>query len=163
MNEIDFHKPKRLTLLGKALLLKYYPVSNTRTLRQKKFPSHHYLFMDERKKKQLYIISTKHANPVGFNPTTDVKAYSDYFMFHGKKPPSKKVMNFRNPQCLTIDGYGHTIEYETNKKHGGGDGKPAVYYHRFESPVSIFHESNRKNTSYIIGNKLRVTSAGIEN
>jgi hypothetical protein len=62
--------------------------------------------------------------------------------------------------CL---GEAVAIEYACDKNNGGGDGTMAVYRHEFETPVKLFMDTTRRRQLYIIGSKVKVTDAGIEN
>lgn len=55
------------------------------------------------------------------------------------------------------------IVYETDKLHGGGDGKMAEYIHEFETPVGVFMDETGKKQLYILGHALKITNRGIEN
>lgn len=87
---------------------------------------------------------------------------SKYYSFHGRKPRKKEGINVHYPEGLVLLGKAIAIEYECDKLHGGGDGKKAVYRHVFENPAKVCMDEKGKNQIYIIGNKIRVTDAGIE-
>jgi hypothetical protein len=93
-----------------------------------------------------------------------VKAERAFHAFHGRRVRRVKKIRFDNPKppliCL---GQAVAIEYACDKLHGGGDGKVAVYRHKFETPVMLFMDQSKKRQLYIIGSRLKVTSAGIEN
>lgn len=86
-----------------------------------------------------------------------------YFQFHGKNPKYKKNYSFRQPETLIVLGEAHAIEYTCSKLHGGGDGKRAIYRHVFETPAKVCMDETGKKQLYIVGSKLKVTEAGIEN
>jgi len=86
-----------------------------------------------------------------------------YKQFHGHKPRRYSRTNFHVPKNLILLGRATRIEYESNKSNGGGDGKKAIYYHDHTSPVYLFMDETGKNQLYLIGNRLKVTRAGIEN
>lgn len=54
------------------------------------------------------------------------------------------------------------IEYECDKINGGGDGQKAVYRHEFDRGAYLYMDNTAKRQLYIIGDKIRVTDAGIE-
>lgn len=93
-----------------------------------------------------------------------VRARRAYRSFHGRRVRKVKKIRFDNPKppliCL---GEAVAIEYACDKLHGGGDGKYAVYRHEFETPVGVFMDQTRKRQLYLIGERLKVTNAGIEN
>lgn len=86
-----------------------------------------------------------------------------YRAFHGKNPRSVRKGKFHDPKTLIRLGKAVRIEYESNKFNGGGDGRMAVYYHKFETPVTLYMDETGKRQLYLIGSKLKVTEAGIEN
>jgi len=55
-----------------------------------------------------------------------------------------------------------SIVYESNKKHGGGDGQVAQYVHKFGKSVYLW--TNETNSVYLLGGgNLVVTERGIVN
>jgi hypothetical protein len=91
------------------------------------------------------------------------KAIEKYEMFHGKRAKVVKQVNLKTPKQLILLGKAHAIEYVTNKINGGGDGTTATYRHVFETPCILAMDQSARNQLYIIGSKLKVTEAGIEN
>jgi len=88
-------------------------------------------------------------------------AYND---FHGRRVRRVKKVNYDHPEPPLIHlGAAVAIEYACDKHNGGGDGTYAVYRHEFETPVDLFMDSKRRRQLYIIGERLKVTDAGIEN
>lgn len=90
-------------------------------------------------------------------------AVRGYREFHGKQPRARTRGRFHDPKTLIFLGRAVKIEYLSNKRHGGGDGKYAVYVHKFETPVNLYMDETKKRQLYIIGSQLKVTEAGIEN
>lgn len=86
-----------------------------------------------------------------------------YFTFHGKSAKKSKEYDFHIPEELTILGKAIAIEYECSKLNGGGDGKKAIYRHKFGKKVNLCMDEKTKRQLYIIGDKVKVTKAGIEN
>jgi len=86
-----------------------------------------------------------------------------YRKFHGKRPRYKSKTKFHIPKVLVLLGRANCVEYITNKKNGGGDGKTAIYKHTFETPCYLYMDETNKKQLYIIGTKLKVTEAGVEN
>jgi len=86
-----------------------------------------------------------------------------YKSFHGHEPRSREKFRFDNPKGLVILGRAVAVEYACDKQHGGGDGKLAVYRHEFETPSLVCMDEKGKRQLYIIGDKIKVTEAGIEN
>lgn len=74
-----------------------------------------------------------------------------------------KDVNFHVPKQLVFLGKAIAIEYECDKWNGGGDGTKAVYRHTFETPAVVAMDERGKKQIYIIGDRLKVTDAGIEN
>lgn len=89
--------------------------------------------------------------------------YDKYVEFHGKQPKRSRRVNFHKPKTLIILGKAHAIEYVTDKLHGGGDGKEAIYRHTFETPALVCMDETGRKQLYVIGKDLVVTEAGIEN
>jgi len=83
--------------------------------------------------------------------------------FHGRNVRWKKNINFHVPRTLVYLGKAIAVEYECDKWNGGGDGTKAVYRHEFETPCVVAMDETGKKQLYIIGNKLKVTDAGVEN
>lgn len=88
---------------------------------------------------------------------------SRYFMFHGRRTRKRRNVFFHKPRELIVLGEAVAVEYACNKKHGGGDGKKAVYRHEFETPVVLCMDERCRGQLYIIGKEVKVTSAGVEN
>lgn len=88
---------------------------------------------------------------------------ADYREFHGKSPRYKKQVNFHTPKRLVRLGKVHAIEYVCSKKNGGGDGRTAIYRHEFETPTHLCMDEEKSGQLYILGEKVIVTEAGIEN
>lgn len=86
-----------------------------------------------------------------------------YKSFHGRRVRKVTEVNYTEPKELIRLGEAVAIEYACDKYNGGGDGTYAVYRHEFETPVTLFMDTTKKRQLYIIGNRLKVTDAGIEN
>lgn len=86
-----------------------------------------------------------------------------YEEFHGRRPRSVYKRRFHVPRQLVRLGKAHAIEYICNKWNGGGDGKMAIYRHKFETPVTLYMDETGKRQLYLKGNLLKCTDAGIEN
>ncbi len=91
------------------------------------------------------------------------RAHNAYHSFHGRRVRKVKRINFDVPKHLIYLGETVAIEYACDKNNGGGDGTMAVYRHEFETPVKLFMDSTKRRQLYIIGSKVKVTDAGIEN
>ena len=92
------------------------------------------------------------------------RARNAYKSFHGKRVRKVTKINFDNPKPpLIFLGDAVAIEYACDKKNGGGDNTYAVYRHEFDTPVRLFMDATKKRQLYIIGERLKVTNAGIEN
>lgn len=76
--------------------------------------------------------------------------------------PVDEAREVRKPAPLVLVALGRAvaIEYESNKKNGGGDGKRATYRHEFH-PGDILATDQDGRTLYVIGPRLRVNSRGI--
>jgi hypothetical protein len=86
-----------------------------------------------------------------------------YQTFHGKLTRRKRSVDFHVPKGLVVLGKAVAIEYRCSKWNGGGDGTEAVYRHEFETPAYVCADERMRNQIYIIGNRVKVTDAGIEN
>lgn len=86
-----------------------------------------------------------------------------YRNFWGKAPGPISRGGFHDPKELIYLGEAVAIEYRSNKKNGGGDGKTAVYLHEFETPAKLYCDERGRGQLYIIGKKIVVTNHGIEN
>ena len=91
------------------------------------------------------------------------RARRAYKSFHGRQVRRVTSINFVPPKQLICLGRAVAVEYECDKNNGGGDGTKAVYRHEFETPVLLFMDTTKKRQLYIIGSRLKVTNAGIEN
>lgn len=91
------------------------------------------------------------------------RANRAYKSFHGRGVRAVTKINYVPPRQLICLGDAVAIEYECDKNNGGGDGTMAVYRHEFETPVKLFMDTTKKRQLYIIGSRLKVTHAGIEN
>ncbi len=83
--------------------------------------------------------------------------------FHGKAPGRPTVGGFYDPKSLIYLGRAVAIVYESDKLHGGGDGKTADYIHEFETPAALFMDERAGKQLYILGPQIKVTPHGIEN
>jgi len=88
---------------------------------------------------------------------------SKFYVFHGKNPRKKGKIDFHVPKGLVVLGKAISIEYLCDKKNGGGDGKQAIYRHEFETPCIVAMDETSQKQIYVIGNRLKITDAGIEN
>jgi len=86
-----------------------------------------------------------------------------YQEFHGRNPRGVSRRVFHVPQHLVKLGSAFAIEYVSDKFNGGGDGKRAIYRHRFESPATLYMDERGRKQLYIMSSHLKVTDAGIEN
>lgn len=87
-----------------------------------------------------------------------------YREFHGHPSRRRTSWDFHVPRGgLVILGKAVAIEYETDKLNGGGDGQRAVYRHEFTTPCLVCMDERGRRQLYVIGKKLKVTDAGIEN
>lgn len=93
----------------------------------------------------------------------DRKPEERYKTFHGFPVRWKRLFNFHTPKTLIVLGKAIAVEYECDKLNGGGDGKMAVYRHEIETPAYVCMDETGRRQLYIVGNKLKVTEAGIEN
>jgi hypothetical protein len=89
-----------------------------------------------------------------------------YEVFHGKPPRGVIKLEVDTlkgfPKNLIFLGEAIQIVYKCNKVHGGGDGRMAMYKHKFSKGTLVCTDKKMKQL-YIVGKKLKVTSAGIEN
>ena len=83
--------------------------------------------------------------------------------FHGNPPKVVELKSFTVPRTLIKLGRCVAVVYEIDKKNGGGDGTVAQYEHEFETPVGLYMDDTGRGQLYILGPKLKVTKAGIEN
>ena len=85
-----------------------------------------------------------------------------YEQFHGK--PARKVnsINFNTPKKLIFLGEAVAIEYRCDKLNGGGDGKQAVYRHKFSPGAILCMDETAKRQLYVIGSKITVDDEGIK-
>lgn len=86
-----------------------------------------------------------------------------FHRFHGRKPTRAEIGHFHMPQSLICLGRAVAVIYESDKKHGGGDGKSAQYIHEFETPAMLCMDERAKKQLYILGPQIKVTEDGIEN
>jgi hypothetical protein len=87
-----------------------------------------------------------------------VKKYED---FHGKPARNKKMQEFYVPESLVYLGEAIAVEYRCSKLNGGGDGKRAVYRHKFETPAMLCMDERAKKQLFILGPSIAVNSRGI--
>jgi len=86
-----------------------------------------------------------------------------YRTFHGHNPRWRRKIDFHVPPQLVVLGKAIAIEYECDKLNGGGDGKKAVYRHEFETPGYVCMDERGRKQLYVVGKRIIVTEAGIEN
>lgn len=92
-----------------------------------------------------------------------MRSLHKYEEFHGKRPKSVKTVNLHSPRELVTLGKAVAIEYLCDKYNGGGDGKKAIYRHKFETPAILCMDETGKRQLYIIGKQIAVTERGIIN
>jgi hypothetical protein len=90
------------------------------------------------------------------------KAEKAYLRFHGQKVNQTFETIFTTPRKLVHLGDAVAIIYRSDKKNGGGNGTPRLFKHDFKPGVILAMDETAKNQLYIIGESLKVTSAGIE-
>jgi hypothetical protein len=88
---------------------------------------------------------------------------SSYKRFHGRKPRNVSTRKFHDPKTLIRLGRALKIEYVSNKFNGGGDGKNAIYVHTFKPGATLYMDEKNGGQLYILGSRIKVTDAGIEN
>lgn len=92
-----------------------------------------------------------------------MSAHVLYRKFHGRTRPPMTRTEFHIPKTLVFLGRAVSIVYLSNKKNGGGDGKPCEYEHEFETPVDLFMDERGKTQLYLLGRQLFVNEDGIQN
>ena len=90
------------------------------------------------------------------------KAEKAYRKFHGQGVSETFETSFTIPRRLIHLGDAVAIIYRSDKKNGGGNGMPRLFKHDFKKGVILAMDETAKRQLYIIGNTLKVTSAGIE-
>lgn len=90
-----------------------------------------------------------------------MSAVRKYEQFHGHPVKFKKNHNLHVPTDLVILGRAVAIEYESDKLNGGGDGKKAIYRHKFSPNTLLCCDEKGKRQLYILGSKLYVNDRGI--
>jgi hypothetical protein len=90
------------------------------------------------------------------------KAEKAYQRFHGRKVSETFETVFTTPRKLVHLGDAVAIIYRSDKTHGGGNGTPRLFKHDFKKGVILAMDETAENQLYIIGQSLKVTSAGIE-
>jgi hypothetical protein len=84
----------------------------------------------------------------------------EYRSFHGHDPRYERQVPFTPPKSFVLLGEAVAVEYRCDKLAGGGDGKNAVYRHSFDKGAILVMDQTRRQL-FILGSKIRVTSAGI--
>ena len=77
-----------------------------------------------------------------------------YTDFHGHAVRFAKNIFYRKPKKFVFLGKAVRIEYLSDKKNGGGDGEPAIYYHDFKRGVYLYTDD--------IGRQLYILKNGKE-
>ena len=101
--------------------------------------------------------------PILFESATRENPMPDYpyIQFHGRNPTKREKIFMRYPKTLIQLGRAHAIEYVCDKFNGGGDGRQAIYRHKFGTGA-ILCRDEKDGQLYILGKNIRVTDAGIE-
>lgn len=89
------------------------------------------------------------------------KAEKAYKQFHGQNANQTFETVFTQPRKLVFLGDAVSIIYRSDKKNGGGNGTPRLFKHDFKPGAMLAMDENKRQL-YILGNSLKVTSAGIE-
>lgn len=91
------------------------------------------------------------------------KAFKD---FHGREPQRRIELSVETmkgfPKKLVFLAEAHSIVYRSDKLNGGGDGTRALYEHKFSKGTLLCTDAKMKQL-YVVGQKLKITSRGIEN
>jgi len=90
-----------------------------------------------------------------------VSAEKVFRRFHGHDPDNSFIVRFNQPKKLVLLGEAVEIVYRSDKRAGGGTGKPLYFRHRFGKNTFLAADGTAKNQLYIIGDKLKITGAGI--
>lgn len=85
-----------------------------------------------------------------------------YQAFHGHNPRNVTRVDLHVPKQLVRLGRAIAVEYECDKLHGGGDGRKNIFRHVFSRGTVLAMDERAKGQLYIIGDRLKVTAAGIE-
>ena len=88
------------------------------------------------------------------------RANSRYKAFHGHRPRSVNKRSLQWPSELVLIGAADCIGYQSDKLHGGGDGKLARYLHQFGKGVKLYTSANGRML-VIMGGRLNVKREGI--
>ena len=86
-----------------------------------------------------------------------------YENFWGRRVRSVRKRKIHIPEALVYLGEAYAIEYLSDKFNGGGDGKMAVYRHKFKSGAKLYMDEKGKAQLYILGSKITVNNRGIVN
>lgn len=89
-------------------------------------------------------------------------AQVQYAEFHGRSPRGSTTVKLHRATHLVRLGRAVAIEYQTDKLHGGGDGKTAVYRHEFSAGDALYVDQTGKQL-HILGPRLAVREEGIVN
>lgn len=92
-----------------------------------------------------------------------LRLIKQYVRFHGKKPKEIYKKKFHDPGALICIGDAHKIEYISDKFNGGGDGKKAIYEHKFKRGTKLYMDERGCKQLYIMGPYLKVNERGIIN
>lgn len=89
------------------------------------------------------------------------KKYFDFNGFSHREVAETEAIDFSEFSDVPFSR-ALSIVYESNKKHGGGDGQTAQYIHKFGKSVYLW--TNETNSVYLLGGgNLVVTERGIVN
>lgn len=80
--------------------------------------------------------------------------------FHGRAPDAMTSIRMNIPEGLIFLGRAVAIEYESDKRHGGGDGTKAVYRHECGKGNILCTDEGRRQL-YILGPSQIITERGI--
>ena len=86
-----------------------------------------------------------------------------YEKFWGRRVRSARRKRIHIPEFLIYLGDAFAIEYVSDKFNGGGDGKKAIYRHKFARGAKLYMDETGKKQLYIMGVKIRVGEPGIIN
>ena len=86
-----------------------------------------------------------------------------YEKFWGRRVRSASKRKVHIPSTLISLGNAVAIEYLSDKWNGGGDGRKAIYRHKFSPGTKLYMDETGKRQLYIMGSRLRVGEPGIIN
>lgn len=122
------------------------------------FPSATYMLLAEAENAD-YLVGIQREEVSSLNAEPSKNVCKKYFDFNGREYRQTAQADIEIPEGRAF-AKAISITYHSSKLHGGGDGKPTHFVHKFGKNVYLWFDQNSA-TYLIAGGNMTVTDRGI--